>query len=215
MAHEAVLIAQEKKRLETRQNVADAQERERAKLIRTVALQHQDHIAESQKEIRRLEKEWQKVCGALQKALGSEQLQVVRIQLELVRVKQGAREKEETLQRQASAAHQACSVSASFYHHASIPRFYTHWCILTLLYARFYHRFYHECKLLPSRFYTTLLYSLVYTHASILTLLSSSYSKFHSVSIGPFLFYDLHPFGFRFPLALLEASKPIGQIGAK
>ena len=118
-----MLIAQEKKRLETRQNVADAQERERAKLIRTVALQHQDHIAESQKEIRRLDKEWQKVCGALQKALGSEQLQVVRIQLELVRVKQGAREKEETLQRQASAAHQSCSVSASFYHPAAIPRF--------------------------------------------------------------------------------------------
>jgi hypothetical protein len=89
-------------------------EREREKLKRTVALQTQDHNAESQRESRRCEKQWQKVCGDLQKALGCEQVHVVQIQLELGHVKQAARDKEETLQRQASTALHECSVSASF-----------------------------------------------------------------------------------------------------
>jgi hypothetical protein len=127
-------------------------EREREKLKRTVALQTQDHKAESGKESRRLEKQWQKVCGDLQKALGCEQVLVVRLQLELVRVLQAAREKEETLQRQASDALHECTVSTSFfdqasiitllsarfYHQASIARFYTHASIITLLPPRFY-----------------------------------------------------------------------------
>jgi hypothetical protein len=115
VAHEAALKAQDKKTRETQQHVADAMEREREKLKRTVALQTQDHKAESGKESRRLDKQWQKVCGDFQKALGCEQVQVVRLQLELVRVLQAAREKEETLQRQASDALHECTVSTSFF----------------------------------------------------------------------------------------------------
>ncbi len=152
-------------------------EREREKLKRTVALQTQDHKAESVKESRRCEKQWQKVCGDLQKASGCEQVLVVRFQLELVRVLQAAREKEETLQRQASDALHECSVSTSFYHQASI---------ITLLYACFYH------QASIARFYTC---------ASIITLLAPRYIflRFYRllpVSIEPFLFYDLRPFVF-------------------
>jgi hypothetical protein len=74
VAHEAALKAQEKKKRETQQNVADALEREREKLKRTVALKEMDQKAESMKESCRFLKQWHKVCGGLHKALGCEQV---------------------------------------------------------------------------------------------------------------------------------------------
>jgi hypothetical protein len=111
VAHAAALSAKDKKDRDTQQHCADALERERQKLIRTVALHEEAQQTETMKAIRKNSREWQTVCGNLQKALSLQQTTVVQQQLQHVRELRVALEREEVLKRTVSSLRSECSVS--------------------------------------------------------------------------------------------------------
>ena len=110
--YESTLQGLRKKQIEAQHILSEALERERQKCERTIAIDRESLVGETQKNVRKIEREWETISNSLKRQLGLQQTQVVHLELQKERIERAGKVREETLQRRACTLAIETSVSS-------------------------------------------------------------------------------------------------------
>ena len=95
------LAKAKKQKKNSQQKFTDALEHERQRCERTIEIQKESLVGETQKNVRKIEREWESICNGLKKQLGLQQTQVVHLELQQARIERAGKVREEALDRKA------------------------------------------------------------------------------------------------------------------
>ena len=110
--YESTLQGLRKKQIEAQHIFSEALERERQKCERTIAIDRESLVGETQKNVLKIEREWETISNSLKRQLGLQQTQVVHLELQKERIERAGKVREETLQRRACTLAIETSVSS-------------------------------------------------------------------------------------------------------